>query len=64
MKSEKVSIDTIKTYPNNPRRGNVSLIKESLTEYGQYKPITVNLATNQILVGNHTYQAAVELKNR
>ena len=61
MKSEKVSIDTIKTYPNNPRRGNVSLIKESLTEYGQYKPITVNLATNQILVGNHTYQAAVEL---
>ena len=61
MKSKKVSIDTIKTYPNNPRRGNVSLIKESLTEYGQYKPITVNLATNQILVGNHTYQAAVEL---
>jgi len=61
MKSELVSVDTIKTYPNNPRRGNISLIKESLAEYGQYKPITVNLATNQILVGNHTYQAAVEL---
>lgn len=61
MKSESVSVNTIKTYPNNPRRGNISLIKESLKEYGQYKPITVNLATNQILVGNHTYQAAVEL---
>ena len=61
MKSELVAIDILKTYPNNPRRGNVSLIKESLQEYGQYKPITVNLVNNQILVGNHTYQAAVEL---
>ena len=61
MKSELISVDILKTYPNNPRRGNVALIKESLQEYGQYKPITVNLANNQILVGNHTYQAAVEL---
>jgi len=61
MKSELVPVDSIKTYPNNPRRGNVNLIKESLEAFGQYKPITVNLATNHILVGNHTYQAALEL---
>ena len=57
----KVNLNDIKPYPNNPRRGNVKLIAESLAEYGQYKPITVNKPTNEILVGNHTYAAAKSL---
>jgi ParB-like chromosome segregation protein Spo0J len=61
MKAVKVRLDELHQYANNPRRGNVKLIAESLREYGQYKPITVNKATNEILVGNHTYLAAKEL---
>jgi len=61
MNAEKVKIEELKQYPNNPRRGNVKLIAESLQEYGQYKPITVNKKTNEILVGNHTYAAAITL---
>ena len=61
MNAEKVALTELKPYPNNPRKGNVKLIAESLSEYGQYKPITVNKATNEILVGNHTYAAAQSL---
>jgi len=32
-----------------------------LNEYGQYKPITINKRTNEILAGNHTYEAARKL---
>jgi len=61
MIAVKVALNELQPYPNNPRKGNVKLIAESLSEYGQYKPITVNRATGQILVGNHTYAAAKEL---
>lgn len=61
MIAVKVALNELQPYPNNPRKGNVKLIAESLNEYGQYKPITVNRATGQILVGNHTYAAAKEL---
>jgi len=61
MRAVKVKLDELHQYANNPRRGNVKLIAESLKEYGQYKPIVVNKATNEILVGNHTYLAAKEL---
>jgi hypothetical protein len=58
---ESVGVEAIKPYPNNPRRGNVDLIAESLEAYGQYKPITVNRRNGEILAGNHTYRAAVKL---
>ena len=61
MKAVKVSIDELKPYPSNPRRGNIKLIAESLSEYGQYKPIIVNKLNNEILVGNHTHAAARNL---
>ena len=61
MKTEDVAIITLKPYPNNPRKGNVDLIAESLEAYGQYKPITVNKRTNEILAGNHTFEAASKL---
>jgi ParB-like chromosome segregation protein Spo0J len=61
MIAVKVALNELQSYPNNPRKGNVKLIAESLSEYGQYKPITVNKTTGQILVGNHTYAAAKEL---
>jgi|SanBayMetagenome_1026888.scaffolds.fasta_scaffold00600_6 hypothetical protein len=61
MKIEKVALTELKQYRNNPRKGNVSLIADSLEAYGQYKPITVNANTKEILAGNHTYQAARSL---
>jgi ParB-like chromosome segregation protein Spo0J len=61
MIAVKVALNELQPYPNNPRKGNVKLIAESLSEYGPYKPITVNKTTGQILVGNHTYAAAKEL---
>lgn len=45
----------------NPRHGKPDLIKTSLRSHGQYRPIVVNKRTNEILAGNHTYQAALEL---
>lgn len=58
---EKVALGDLNQYPNNPRKGNVELIAESLEAYGQYKPITVNKRNGQILAGNHTFRAAQKL---
>lgn len=53
-------------YKRNPRHGDVPAIKDSLKALGQYKPIVVNQGTHtgrpgEILAGNHTHQAALEL---
>ena len=61
MEIKKVSLAELKLYRNNPRKGNIDLIAESLERYGQYKPITVNSNSGEILAGNHTYQAAQKL---
>ena len=61
MEIQKVILSELNLYPNNPRQGNIDLIAESLNTYGQYKPITVNKRNNEILAGNHTYQAAKKL---
>ena len=61
-----VPIDGLNPYYKNPRRGDVGIIKESLEANGQFRPIVVNRGTltgrpNEILGGNHTWKAAVEL---
>jgi len=61
MEIKEVALITLKPYPNNPRKGNIDLIAKSLETYGQYKPITINKRTNEILAGNHTYEAAKKL---
>jgi len=61
VKIQKIAINEIKPYAKNPRKGNIDLIAQSLITYGQYKPITVNQRTNEILAGNHTYAAAKKL---
>jgi hypothetical protein len=61
MEIKQVLLGDLKLYRNNPRKGNVDLIADSLKRYGQYKPITVNANTKEILAGNHTYQAAEKL---
>lgn len=56
-----VGVGTLVPYEMNARRGDVTLLKESLSVNGQYRPIVVRKATNEILAGNHTWKAAVEL---
>jgi ParB-like chromosome segregation protein Spo0J len=56
-----VRLNDLVPYPQNPRRGDIQSIAESLSYHGQFKPIVVNKKNNQILAGNHTYKAAKKL---
>lgn len=56
-----VKVDELTPFPGNPRRGNVELIAESLTEHGQYRPLVVQASTMHVLAGNHTLAAARKL---
>lgn len=56
-----VPVAELVPYNRNPRRGNVDVIRESLAEHGQYRPIVVRRGTNEVLAGNHTLAAAREL---
>jgi DNA modification methylase len=56
-----VPVKDLKHYAENARIGNVDQIAESLRVNGQYRPIVVNRRTNEVLAGNHTLKAAVQL---
>ena len=62
LDAEVIKINSVKPHPDNPRRGDVALIVESLTAHGQYRPIVVNKRDNLILCGSHTHAAAKRLK--
>ena len=57
----RVPIAGLTPYGQNPRRGNVQVIVESLARHGQYRPIVVRAKTFEVLAGNHTLAAAKEL---
>ena len=61
---ESVPLRKVKTHPDNPRRGFIDAIVESLSVHGQYKPVVVNRRTSHIAAGNHTYKAAKRLGYR
>jgi len=48
-------------HPDNPRRGNVDAIAESLKMNGQYSPI-VALKDGTVIAGSHRLEAAKQLK--
>lgn len=56
-----VGVGTLVPYEKNARQGDVATLMESLSVNGQYRPIVVRRGTNEILAGNHTWKAAVEL---
>lgn len=67
MKNVNIKLEILTPYHRNARRGDVAAIAESLAANGQYKPIVVNAGTttgrpNEVLVGNHTLQAAKQLE--
>lgn len=52
--------DAVTVHPENPRRGDVDAIAESIDANGLYRPVIVQESTGHILAGNHTYLAAVQ----
>lgn len=61
MEVTNVKITALKEFNGNPRKGNINALAESLEANGQYRPIVVHAATNQILAGNHLWKAAQKL---
>lgn len=61
LRGHVVPIDSLKPHPQNPRRGDVTAIAESLKRFGQLKPIVVQASTGLIAAGNHTWKAAQQL---
>lgn len=55
---ETVPINTIHPHPDNPRRGTVTAIVDSLNAHGQFRPLIVQRSTRFVLAGNHTLAAA------
>lgn len=59
-----VPITSLSQHPQNPRihgKENIDYIKKSLKTFSQYSPIIVDKETQNILAGNGTFQAALEL---
>lgn len=59
---------TLAQFHANARRGNVDVIADSLRINGQFKPIVVNKGThtgrpNEVLAGNHTLRAVLQLQD-
>lgn len=58
---ETVKISALKKHPDNARRGNLRLIKESIEGNGFVGALIVQRSTGFILAGNHRFEAAKEL---
>jgi len=58
MNVKEISLDDLIEYPNNARRGNISVLVDSLKVNGQYRPIVVQKSTSYVLAGNHLLRAA------
>jgi len=56
-----VALKQLRPHPENPRRGDLAAIRQSLEQNGQYRPIVVNRPTMEVLAGNHTLLAARQL---
>jgi len=54
-----VDITKLSPHPQNPRRGSVEAIGESVEANGFYGVVIAQLSTGRILVGNHRYQVAL-----
>jgi hypothetical protein len=52
-----VPLEELSEHPNNPRRGDVPRIRDSLRRFGQVRPI-VATTDSVIVAGHHVYKAA------
>lgn len=54
-----VAVDDLEPFPGNPRRGDVAVVVESLTRFGQTRPLLTD--GTKIVAGHHVRLAAIEL---
>jgi hypothetical protein len=54
---ELVPIDSLIPHPDNPRKGNLDAVVESIQSNGFYGSLVVQKSTRHILVGNHRWEA-------
>jgi len=52
-----VKLSELTPHPDNPRRGDVEGIMDSIRRFGQVKPLVVQASTQKIVAGNHTAEA-------
>jgi len=52
-----INIDELKPHPDNPNRGDIDSLTESLEEFGQFRSV-VGLPDGTILAGHHVVEAA------
>ena len=57
---EMVGINQLRPHPQNPRKGDVGAIYESIEANGFYGAIVAQKSTGHILAGNHRWKAAHE----
>jgi DNA modification methylase len=57
-KIEMVGAGKLACHPDNPRRGDVDSIRESISANGFYGALVVQRSTGHILAGNHRFMAA------
>jgi hypothetical protein len=52
-----VPLELLREASKNPRRGAVSEVIESIREFGQHRPMVVQISTGEVIVGNHLLRA-------
>lgn len=57
---QQVPVSELSEHPENPNRGNVSAIRESITENGFFGAVLAQKSTGYILAGNHSFRAACQ----
>lgn len=59
---ERVPVISLQIFPGNPRKGNKKLIRESLLEFGQTRPLHARRADSTVIMGNNTLECMRELE--
>jgi len=59
---ELVDVNALKEHPQNPRKGNVEAIGESIETVGWYGAVVAQKSTSYILAGNHRHREAKKRK--
>ena len=57
---QQVPVSELSEHPENPNRGNVSAIRESIAENGFFGAVLAQKSTGYILAGNHSFRAACQ----
>ncbi len=56
-----VDIDQVKEWPDNPRSGDITELKNSIQVNGFYTAVAVQRSTGYVIAGNHRRRALVEM---